>query len=181
MARELIGRTLVSVWRGVSTAGRIVETEAYLGAVDPASHAYRYRRHAQNQALYGSNGDWYVYLSYGVHWCANLVVGTPGQGEAVLLRALEPLVGLPAMHRRRRTKLVRALCAGPGRLTEALGMTRAGLDGKGMAESSAVVLATRSEVHGEVIGVPRIGISVAKELPLRFVERGSPWLSRPVP
>jgi DNA-3-methyladenine glycosylase len=181
VARGLIGRTLVTVRRGRVTTGRIVETEAYLGSTDPASHAYRHRRHAQNQALYGPAGNWYIYLSYGMHWCANLVAGPPGEGAAVLLRALEPLEGQDAMRRRRGVEAVRALCAGPGRLTQALGLTRSGLDGVPMAASYATVLAAPPALCGEIVGRPRIGISVAAELPLRFVERGSPWLSRPVP
>lgn len=181
MAQGLIGRTLVTIRRGCRTTGRIVETEAYLGASDPASHAYRYRRHAQNQALYGPAGSWYVYLSYGMHWCVNLVAGSPGEGAAVLLRALEPLEGQEAMRRRRGVESVRALCSGPGRLTQAMGVTRSGLDGVPMAESYATVLSAAPILVGEVAARPRIGISVAADLPLRFVERGSPWLSRPVP
>ena len=81
VARELLGATVVSTLDGARTAGRIVETEAYLGYDDPASHGYRHRRHAQNEALFGPPGTWYVYLSYGMHWCANLVCGAPGHGE----------------------------------------------------------------------------------------------------
>src|SRR5690349_14012417 len=83
VARGLLGRTLVVDYRRARTSGRIVEVEAYLGSTDAASHAYRYRRHAHNQSLYRPAGTWYVYLSYGVHWCANLVAGTPGEGAAV--------------------------------------------------------------------------------------------------
>ncbi len=93
VAAELLGMMVVSTVGGRSTEGRIVETEAYLGYDDPASHGYRHRRHARNQALFGPPGLWYVYLSYGMHWCANLVCQRRGLASAVLLRALEPVDG----------------------------------------------------------------------------------------
>jgi len=156
-----------------------VEVEAYLGENDPASHGYRLRRHAGNEALYGDPGDWYVYLSYGIHWCANLVCGQRGRGSAVLIRALEPIHGVPAMRRRRRNVVDRLLCNGPGKLCQALGITRA-LDGQPMARSR-VVLQLPSEPAGaaRISAGVRIGISKAADWPLRFTVTGSPWLSRP--
>jgi DNA-3-methyladenine glycosylase len=176
VARGLLGALLVSTVRGCRTAGLIVEVEAYLGAEDPASHAWRFRRHAQNQALYGPAGSWYVYRSYGMHWCANLVVGPPGLGAAVLLRAVEPVAGLQAMRRRRGVTAERLLCAGPGRLAQALGITRA-LDGQAMRRSALRVLRGADWHQPEMLATPRIGISRAADWPLRFVIRGSPWLS----
>jgi DNA-3-methyladenine glycosylase len=179
VARELLGAVLVVGAGGRRASGRIVEVEAYLGAEDPASHAYGFRRHRQNAAIYGPPGTWYVYRSYGLHWCANLVTGPPGQGAAVLLRALEPLEGLALMRRRRGGVPDRLLCAGPGRLCAALGITRV-LDGARRHPSTAVVL--RGEAAGaEVVASLRIGISRARNWPLRFTLQGSPWLSRPVP
>lgn len=178
VARELIGAHIVSVVRGVRTAGRIVEVEAYLGHRDPASHGYRNRRHAQNEGLYGPSGTWYVYLSYGVHWCANLVAGTTPNEGAVLLRAVEPLEGLPAMRRRRGVSDERLLAAGPGRLTRALGITRA-LDQWPMREAAVQVLA--GEPLNAPVATPRIGITRAVEWPLRFVEGGTRWASRAAP
>jgi DNA-3-methyladenine glycosylase len=154
-----------------------VEVEAYLGAEDPASHAYGFRRNALNEGLFGPAGDWYVYLSYGMHWCANLVAGPPGQGAAVLLRALEPVDGLPAMRRRRGIREERLLCAGPGRLTEALGITRA-FDRRAMRLSAAYVVAGPPLPAADIVATPRIGITRAVDWPLRFMVRGSPWLSR---
>lgn len=177
VARGLLGALLVSECGGRRTVGRIVEAEAYLGADDPASHAYQFRRHAQNEGLYGPAGNWYVYLSYGVHWCANLVVGPPGQGAAVLLRALEPIAGLPAMRHRRGAARDRLLCAGPGRLTQALGISRA-LDRHPMPRSPARVIPDHHPSREDILATPRIGITHAEDWPLRFVLRDSPWTSR---
>ena len=178
VAHDLIGTVLVSTVRGVRTAGRIVEVEAYLGHRDPASHGYRNRRHAQNEGLYGPAGSWYVYLSYGVHWCANLVAGRIPNEGAVLIRALEPLEGLPAMRRRRGGVPDRVLAAGPGRLTQALGVTRS-LDQVPMR--GAPVEVCRGEPLAAPVATPRIGITKAVEWPLRFVEGGTRWASRPPP
>ena len=175
VARELLGTTVVSTISGTRTAGRIVETEAYLGHVDPASHGYRHRRHAQNEALYGPAGTWYVYLSYGMHWCANLVCGVPGEASAVLLRALEPVEGLAQMRRRRGEVVDRELCSGPGKLCQALAITR-DLDGALMPRSRVFVRAR--EAAPSVLVTPRIGITKAADWPLRFLIDGSPWSSR---
>jgi DNA-3-methyladenine glycosylase len=177
-ARELLGARLVSNFRGVRTEGRIVEVEAYLGAQDPASHAYAYRRHRQNESLYGPVGSWYVYLSYGMHWCANLVSGPPGEGSAILIRALEPLEGLPVMRRRRDGVPDRALCSGPGRLTQAMGITRT-LDGLSMPKAPIIILADETPAAESIATTPRIGLTKAADWPLRFAIRGSPWVSGP--
>jgi DNA-3-methyladenine glycosylase len=178
VARELLGTTVVSTVDGGRTAGRIVEAEAYLGHADPASHGYRYRRHAQNESLYAPPGTWYVYRSYGMHWCANLVCGAPGDASAVLLRALEPVEGLALMRRRRSNVADRQLCSGPGRLCQALAITR-DLDGAAMRQSGVVVLARETAAPNVTI-TPRIGITKAADWPLRFAVDGSPWISRPV-
>lgn len=179
VARELLGATVVSTLAGARTAGRIVETEAYLGYDDPASHGYRNRRHAQNEALFGPPGTWYVYLSYGMHWCANLVCGATGQASAVLLRALEPVQGLAVMRERRGAVADRQLCSGPGKLCQALAITR-DQDGLSMRRSGAVVLSA-GEPPAAIIAAPRIGITKAMDWPLRFVVDGSPWVSRGAP
>jgi len=176
VARELLGTTVVSTVGGRRTAGRIVETEAYLGRDDPASHGYQDRRHAQNESLYAAPGTWYVYLSYGMHWCANLVCGPVGHASAVLLRALEPIDGLITMRRRRGAVPDRQLCSGPGRLCQALGITRT-LDGTAMRRSSVTV--QPAEAAPAVVASARIGITKAADWPLRFVIAGSPWISRP--
>ncbi len=177
VAAELLGKVVVSRVGGRMTAGRIVETEAYLGYDDPASHGYLHRRNARNEALFGPPGIWYVYLSYGMHWCANLVCQREGLASAVLLRALEPIEGLEVMRRRRGPLPDRQLCSGPGRLCQALGIDRS-LDGAAMARSPVGVLQGDPVPEGSVAATPRIGITKAADWPLRFHLAGSTWTSR---
>jgi DNA-3-methyladenine glycosylase len=177
VAAELLGMVVVSSVGGKVTEARIVETEAYLGYDDPASHGYLHRRNARNEALFGPPGSWYVYLSYGMHWCANIVCQRPGLASAVLLRALEPLTGLEIMRRRRGGVSDRQLCSGPGKLSQALGIAR-DLDGSRMADSPVVVRRPDSIEDIEIAATPRIGITKAADWPLRFCLAGSPWTSR---
>ena len=181
VARDLLGTIVVSRVGGTRTAGVIVETEAYLGHDDPASHGYLHRRNERNAALFGPPASWYVYLSYGMHWCANLVCEAEGRASAVLLRALEPLEGLATMRRRRGGVDDRLLCAGPGRLCQALGITRA-LDGGHMPHSPVAVVEPGPEsTRPAIAATPRVGITKAAEWPLRFVVEDSVYLSRRPP
>jgi DNA-3-methyladenine glycosylase len=175
VAAELIGTVMVSRIGGAVTAGRIVETEAYLGVFDPASHGFAGRRTVHNASIFGAPGLWYVYRSYGMHWCANLVAAAEGEAAAVLVRALEPVDGLEVMRERRGAVPDRQLCSGPGKLCRALGITR-DLDGLMMRGSDVVVV--RGARPARVAATRRIGITRAEEWPLRFVEAGSRWLSR---
>jgi DNA-3-methyladenine glycosylase len=177
VAAELLGMVLVSSIGGEITEARIVETEAYLGYDDPASHGYLHRRNARNAALFGPPGLWYVYLSYGMHWCANLVCQKVGLASAVLLRALEPIEGLDFMRRRRGRVLDRDLCSGPGKLCQALGITR-DLDGAMMSRSPVIVRPPQRWEETRIAVTPRIGITKAADWPLRFHLAGSPWTSR---
>jgi len=152
--------------------GRIVEVEAYDG--DEASHAFRGRTD-RNATMFGEAGGLYVYRSYGIHWCANVVCGPVGHATALLLRALEPTHGLEVMRERRGVTGDRALCSGPGKLTEALGITREH-DGLRVDRPPFTLLPPAAPVAWDT--TTRIGITKAVELPWRFVERGSPWLSR---
>ena len=169
-ARKLIGWTLTVGGVG----GRIVETEAYHPA-DPASHSFSGPT-PRNAVMFGPPGRVYVYRSYGIHWCLNLVCGD-GPGSAVLIRALEPLEGLDLMIARRGLDDPRRLCSGPGKLCQALAVTQAhnGL------RIDAPPFALEPGAGVEVVAGPRIGISKAVDTPWRFGEAGSPFLSRPFP
>ena len=169
VARRLLGWTLLRDGVG----GRIVEVEAY-APEDPASHAFRGRT-GRNGSMFGLPGTLYVYRSYGIHWCANIACEPEGIGAAVLLRALEPTAGLEEMRARRGNVPDRALCAGPGRLTQALGITAAD-DGAAITEPPFELLPPDEEV--EVVATARVGITRAADLPWRYLVRGSGWLSR---
>lgn len=168
VARDLLGATIISRAGGRRVGGVIVETEAYLGFEDPASHAFRGRRHGGNESLYGSPGTWYVYRSYGIHWCANLVCNRTPAGGAVLLRGMIPEKGLAEIRRRRGDVQSGQLANGPGKLCQALGITRA-LDGVAMSSGLVRVLPAVPRDGFRVRTTPRIGISRAVDWPLRFV------------
>lgn len=172
VARELIGASFL--FDGVG--GTIVETEAYHHE-DPASHTYRGQT-PSNATMFGPPGHAYVYRSYGIHWCLNFVCGPAGEGNAVLIRALAPTTGLEAMRARRGTDDPRKLCAGPGRLCQALAITRA-QDGHSL--TAAPFDLGPAKVHADIAVGPRIGISQAREKPWRFGAAGSPFLSKPFP
>ena len=176
MARALLGCRLVSTIGGRHTSGVIVETEAYAGSDDPASHAATASGVTErNRAMFGPAGRAYVYRSYGVHWCVNVVTGGEGEGQAVLLRGIEPLEGVETMRRRRgRTPLG----AGPGRLCQALGITLAEY-GHDMRLPPLRLLAGWT-VPEELVGTSgRVGVSAAADRPFRFYVRGSTGVSRP--
>jgi DNA-3-methyladenine glycosylase len=158
--------------------GVIVETERYQQD-DPASHSFRGPR-GRAAIMFGPPGHLYVYRSYGIHWCANLVCEPEGRGAAVLLRALAPTHGLPAMRARRPDRPDRLLCAGPGRLCAALGVDGS-LDGiSAVAEDGRVALHAPDRA-ADVVSGRRIGITRAADRVWRFGMRGSPFLSRPFP
>jgi len=173
LARALIGCILVHETRAGRVAGRIVETEAYLGGDDPASHSFRGRT-PRTAAMFGPPGCAYVYLVYGMHWCFNVVSAPEGVGEAVLVRALEPLEGLEHMRRRRGVPNDRELCRGPGRLTQALGITRAH-DGAQLWRGELRI--EEGETPGRIVTGPRVGIRLAAQRPLRFSVADSRWVS----
>jgi DNA-3-methyladenine glycosylase len=166
VARELLGATLLVDGVG----GVIVETEAY-HPTDPAAHSYRGET-PRNRSMFLGPGRVYVYRSYGIHWCVNFVCSG---AAAILIRSLEPTTGLEIMASRRGTAAPRELCSGPGKLTEALGITKAH-DGL-MLDSPPFTFIPAREQMPVVIG-PRIGITKAVELPWRFGLAGSAYLSR---
>lgn len=175
VAEQLIGVTLLVDGVG----GRIVETEAY-DREEPASHCF-IGETPRNFAMFGPAGRSYVYRSHGLHWCLNFVCRENGHGAGVLIRALEPLQGLDVMRARRGLEDERLLCAGPGRLAQALGVSRA--HNNLPLDAAPFVLLARdvddADVTLAVLAGPRVGISKAVELPWRFGLAGSRFLSKP--
>jgi DNA-3-methyladenine glycosylase len=172
VAPDLIGATLL--FNGVG--GLIVEVEAY-HHTDPAAHSFRGPT-PRNKVMFGPPGFTYVYRSYGIHWCVNFVCEEEGSASAVLIRALEPTHGLSAMRRRRGLQDARALCSGPGKLTEALGITIAHSE-LPLDQPPFALYARTSEV--EIASGVRIGITKAADLPWRYGLKGSKFLSKPFP
>lgn len=181
VARDLLGALLVSDCGGVHCVGRIVETEAYPGPHDPASHAAAaIGRTARNEPMFGPPGCAYIHLNYGVHWCLNVVVGPRGFPAAVLLRALEPLEGIGAMRGRRGSRPDRELTSGPAKLTRALGI------GPELQRHSLwrkpLFIATGIELPSDAVGnSARIGISKGADRPWRYFDRRSRFVSRAAP
>jgi DNA-3-methyladenine glycosylase len=175
VARELLGKVLVHRVAGAVLAGRIVEVEAYLGEHDPAAHASAGRT-SRTEVLFGPGGHAYVYLIYGVYDCLNLVAEPTGSPGCVLVRALEPLEGIEQMQRHRNVERIEALASGPGKLTRAMGITRAH-NGVDVTRGSLTVCSDGIAPARIVVG-PRIGITKAADWPLRFHIAGNRFVSR---
>jgi len=176
VAPDLLGRLLLRRLDGETLVARIVETEAYQQD-DPASHSFRGRTE-RTAVMFGPAGLLYVYFTYGMHFCMNVVTGGVGEGSAVLLRAAEPLDGLGSMATRRGTNDARLLCSGPARLTEAMAVGR-DMNGADLAEGDELWIAAGRRVPVDRVAVgPRVGIQLAVDVPWRFCESGSPWVSR---
>ncbi len=180
-ARALIGSVLWHKTREGISAGRIVETEAYIFG-DPACHASRGMTQ-RNAVMFGPHGRAYIYFIYGMYHCFNVVTRSEGMGEAVLIRALEPLEGMDLMERRRKTANPKLWCNGPAKLVLALGIHRA-QNGEDLQRGNLRLLAPQSyqgwnskKPHAIIAG-PRIGISVAKHWPLRFYIEGNGFVSK---
>ncbi len=181
IAKELLGKILVTKWNGVITSGRIVECEAYNGVIDRASHAFGGRRTARNEVMYGDAGAAYVYLCYGIHHLFNVVTNEKGIPHAVLIRALEPIEGIPEMLKRRGKKQFDyTITKGPGSLSVALGIT---VTNNGISlQSKQLFIADDGFIPDKkMIGKsPRIGVEYsgqAAAYPYRFFIKGNPFVS----
>jgi DNA-3-methyladenine glycosylase len=181
VARSLLGAYLVHESRDGITAGRIVETEAYLWG-DPACHAYR-RKTTRNATMFGPEGYAYVYQIYGIHYCVNVVTAPEGVGEAVLIRALEPTQGLDLMQLRRGMENFKQLCNGPGKLVQAMAITRS-MDGISLMQPPFYILSAdiypQQNQPFNIITTTRIGITQGSDLPYRYYIQGHPCVSYPV-
>lgn len=182
LAHSLLGARLVSVARGALTSGMIVEVEAYLGSNDPACHAARGKT-PRNEVMFLAGGHCYVYMIYGMYLCMNVVGDPAGVGTGVLLRAVQPLEGLAVMQRRRaagRTTnhiSVRDLARGPGRLCQALGISRTH-GGEHFATSSRLWIEPYQEVaKADIATSSRVGVTNGAALQLRYYVKNSPWVS----
>jgi len=183
LARDLLGKVLFTEINGNVTAGIIVETEAYFGVLDKASHAYGGRRTERTETLYSPGGVSYVYLCYGIHHLFNIVTSTEGEPHAVLIRAVEPLIGKEIMEFRRNMPVSKtAISSGPGSAAKALGIDRS-FNKKDLTDNEIWI-----EDHGirysdeEIVAGPRIGVAYAQEdalLPWRFYIKGNPYVSKP--
>ena len=181
IARDLLGKVLVTRIRGVKTSGMIVETEAYT-VTDRACHAFGYRRTKRNEIMYQEGGHAYIYICYGIHHLFNAVTNIENEPHAVLIRAVEPLEGLPAMQKRRKAKtLSTGLTAGPGSLATALGI-KTDFNGCSLAGSRIAIEDRGLHIRPkEILSSQRVGINFAgpdAHLPWRFRIRGNKWTSR---
>ena len=180
VARNLLGQELVSRYNGCRTSGIVVETEAYLGTSDSASHVFGGRRTKRTEALYRAGGHAYVYLIYGLHWCLNITTGPPEEPTCVLIRALEPVYGIETIRRRRSVKDERRLADGPGKLCQALA-----IDGRSNGADlggDELFFLWRGMSDFQVEQSPRIGIDYARpqdrDRPCRYFIAGHPNVSR---
>ncbi|MCA1840322.1 MAG: DNA-3-methyladenine glycosylase [Actinomycetota bacterium] len=175
VAVDLVGRTLFHETDEGLTAGRIVEVEAYGGSDDPASHAFRGMT-MRNAAMFGPPGHLYVYFTYGMHFCANVVTEKDGIAGAVLLRAVEPTIGLELMAERRGVQDIHKLAKGPARLCQAFGLSKQH-NGVDLVKGQAWI-GRHKQVNGPIEVTERIGLSAGNQARLRYFEQG-PWVSGP--
>lgn len=176
VAPKLLGKILINKKLGVS--GKIVEVEAYGGMDDPASHAYKSKT-ARNASMFGPPGHLYVYFTYGMHWCSNIVCLPQGDPGAVLIRALVPLTGLEIMHHRRNSDIRKNLCNGPAKLSQAIGITK-DLDGVSLFDpgQNLVIVENKDLACFGISQGRRIGISKAKDFAWRWWITGEPNISK---
>lgn len=175
LAPGLLGCTLVHKTPEGLTSGIIVETEAY-SQEDAASHSYNGET-ARTKAMFGSAGHVYIYFTYGMHYCFNVVSGQPGHGQGVLIRALQPVEGIEIMQKRRSKDNQKELCNGPAKLVQAMGITKADY-GKPLFDNNELFIKSRKQGKLDIQKGSRIGVSKEIEKPLRFWIAGNPYISR---
>lgn len=173
VAKDLLGCVIERQWNGVTLSGRIVETEAYLEN-DPACHAFRGKT-PRTETMFSAGGISYVYLIYGMYHCFNAVTGHEGSGEAVLIRALEPLQGIEEMKRLRKTDKIKNLCSGPGKLCQALEIKKSE---NNICLQSKSLRIMQGPIKEEIYTTTRIGISLGSELPYRYYLKNNPFISK---
>lgn len=176
VAKELLGKIIVRKFEGIRIEGKIVETEAYGGKDDPASHAYRGVT-KRNKVMFEEPGHVYVYFTYGNHWCLNFVAHEPNVPGAVLIRAIEPTVGVEHMKRFRNVSSLENLCNGPGKLTKALKIDK-NLNGLDITKEGELYVVDTKEKKFEIEISRRIGIRRGRNKLWRFFIKGSPFVSR---
>lgn len=181
IAKELLGKILVTNWKGVTTSGRIVECEAYAGAIDKASHAWGGRRTGRNEIMYGEAGYTYVYLCYGIHHLFNVVTNSPEIPHAILVRALDPIDGVEKMlQRTNKKKLDHTLTRGPGNVSKSLGIQTKHSGLSLLGDRIFITDDGRKYSKMEIASSPRIGVDYAgndASLPYRFYVKGNPYVS----
>lgn len=181
IAKDLLGKILVTKWEGVITSGRIVETEAYNGIIDKASHAFGGRRTKRNEIMYAKGGTAYVFLCYGIHYLFNVATNDKNTPHAILLRALEPINGVSTMLKRTgKIKPDYTLTKGPGNLSKAMGISL--LQNGFLLNQKELFIANDGMVYSnkEIAASPRIGVDYAGQdalLPYRFYVKGNPYVS----
>jgi DNA-3-methyladenine glycosylase len=176
VAKQLLGYTLIHESQEGITSGIIVETEGYLQG-DPACHAYR-RKSERNAPMFGEAGTIYVYQIYGMHFCVNISTNQKDIGEAVLIRALEPVNGIELMKERRKTDSVKNLCSGPGKLVQAMAIHK-GMNHWNILENDLKIIPPKIEIsENGIITTTRIGITQGADLPYRFYLKDNKFISR---
>jgi len=175
VAKDLLGKYLVVDKNGTKLSGKIVETEAYRGHYDPASHAYGGMT-PRNRIMFGEPGRAYVYFTYGMYYCLNIITERKGFPAAVLIRALEPIEGIEIMRRRRKKEKLEDLTSGPGKLCQAMGVDKL-LNGADLI-GKTIYAEDRSEAAEKIISTIRIGIDEGKEKKWRFYLKGNRFISR---
>lgn len=180
VAKDLLGQKLVHIHNGERLSGVITEVEAYLGAKDKACHTYNFRRTPRTEMMYQVGGTSYIYFIYGMHFCFNVVTQTEGVPEAVLIRALEPVEGVETMKALRRQQNILNLTTGPGKLAQALALTKS-QNGLLLNSETLFIESEESNIDKTIVEKPRIGVAYAEDhalWPLRFYLKESKYISK---